>query len=116
MPREPNFDLSRYRFSEVEQDADGVAYLTDREPFGYVDRPDNIPHVVKQGDTLEDLAKFYYWQLSKDADQLYWAIADFQPNPIINPLQPLVAGRLLILPAPEFLSSEILGAPVEVLQ
>lgn len=116
MPREPNFALSRYRFSEVMQDSDGVAYLSDREPFGYRDRPDNIPHVVQHGDTLEDLAKFYYWNLNEDADQLWWVIADFQPDPIINPFRPLTAGKLLILPAPEFVSSEILGAPVEVYQ
>jgi hypothetical protein len=116
MPREPKTDLSRYRFSEVATDSEGRAYLKDREPFGYVDRPDNIPHIVQDGDTLEDLAKLYYWQLDDDADQLYWAVADFQPVPIINPMRRLIPGKLLVLPAPEFLSAEILGSPAEVLQ
>lgn len=116
MPREPKFDLSPYKFADVAQDADGNAYLTDREPFSYQDRPDNIPHLVEDGDTLQSLAQFYYWDLDFDAGDLCWVIADYQPSPIINPFIPLKPGKLLIIPAPEYVTSEILASPVEVLQ
>jgi hypothetical protein len=116
MPREANFDLSPYKFSDVERDSDGNAYLTDREPFTYQDRPDNITHHVEDGDTLQSLAQLYYWDLDFSAGDLWWVIADYQPNPIINPFAPLQPGKLMIIPAPEFVSSEILASPTEVLQ
>lgn len=108
-------ELSRFKFSEIATDSVGNAYLEDREPFGYVERDDNIPHVVEGGDTLASLAQFYYWYLDNDAAQFWWVIAEFQPVPINNPFRPLVPGRLLILPAPEFLESEILTGSVEAL-
>lgn len=116
MAREAKFDLSPYKFSDVARDSDGNAYLEDREPFNYQDREDNISHVVIDGDTLQSLAQYYYWYLDRDAGDLWWVIADYQPTPIINPFVPLQPGRLIVIPAPEFVSSEIMAAPVEVLQ
>src|SRR4030042_4143418 len=100
MAREPRYDLSMYRFSDVLQDADGNAYLEDAEPVAYEDRLDNIPHVVQEGDTLDTLAQYYYWNLDVDASQLWWVIAGYQPVPIINPFVPLRPGKLIILPSP----------------
>jgi len=116
MPRVARFDLSRYKFTTPSTDTDGIAYLADREPISYVDRPDNIPHVVQDGDTLWALAQFYYWSLDADAAQLWYIIAEFQPTPVFNPFAPLRPGALLHIPSPEMVESEIINAPVEVYQ
>lgn len=115
MAREAHIDLSPYQFSEIARDSDDNAYLTDREPFAYQERDDNITHIVEDGDTLQSLAQFYYWYLSTDACELWWVIADYQPAPIINPFHPLKPGKLIVVPSPDLVSSEITAAAVEVL-
>ncbi len=117
MPREPQRDLSLYKFAEVLQDEDGNAYTEDIEPPAYeADRVDDILHTVKDGDTLISLAQLYYWDLSEYASELWPVIAHMQPQPIINPFQRLKPGRLIIVPASERVTAEILAQPVEVLQ
>ena len=116
MPRLPRADLSRFKFADIAEDSDGNAYLEDREPITYIDRPDNVLHIVNEGDTLDSLAQRYYWYIDDDAAQFWWAIAEYQPDPIINPFVPLKPGRLIVLPSPQHLSSEILASAVEPLQ
>jgi nucleoid-associated protein YgaU len=117
MPREPQFDLSRYKFSEVLQDSDENAYTEDREPPVYeAGRLDDILHTVKGGDTLISIAQTYYWDLTEYASELWWVLADMQPTPIINPFALLKPGLLIIVPAPERVTAEILAQPVEVIQ
>ena len=116
MPREPRPGLSRYNFSEIANDSDGNAYLEDREPLAYIDRTDNIAHIVSDGDTLASLAQYYYWYLDRDAAQLWWILAEFQPVPINNPFRPLMPGKLIVVPAPEYAAHEILDGAIEALQ
>ena len=116
MPREARTELSRYRFSDIASDSDGIAYLEDREPLSYIDRSDNIAHTVSDGDTLASIAQFHYRYIDFDAAQLWWVLAEFQPVPINNPFRSLVPGKLIIVPDPEYVESEILGGAIEVSQ
>lgn len=117
MPREPQFDLSLYKFAEILQDSDGNAYTDDIEPPSYeAGRVDDILHTVKEGDTLISIAQLYYWDLTEYASEMWPIIAHMQPTPIINPFAVLKPGRLIIVPAPERVTAEILAQPVEIFQ
>jgi hypothetical protein len=80
-----------------------VVLLTDREKYLYESLPDNISHIVREGDTLQNLAARYYAPLSDppkfSAASLWWAIADFQPQPIHDPTILLAVGSTLIVPS-----------------
>ena len=80
-----------------------VNYLGIYEPFRYRDRPDNRFFMARRGDMLHHIATAFYGD-----PKLYWAIADYQPVPILNPLVPLEEGRQIIVPSPELLQREIL--------
>jgi hypothetical protein len=89
---------SRHRFCLGVSDEAGRSYLTDRVPFGYRDLPDNLEHVVQEGDTLWGLAGVYYDGVER-ASGLWWVIADFQPDPIVDPTVALVPGTILVVPS-----------------
>ena len=90
--------LSRFRFCEAVNDAEGNSYLTEREPFGFQDFADNALHTVRQGETLYSLASRYFAPID-NAAQLWWIIADFQPSPIFDPTIPLAPGAVLYVPS-----------------
>lgn len=90
--------LSRYGLCEARTDAEGRLFLTPRVPYRYRDLPDNLVHEVAQGDTLKGLAVRYYVGAPKPA-RLWWAIADFQPEPIHDPTIRLTRGRKLVIPS-----------------
>jgi hypothetical protein len=89
---------SAYRFSSVLKDSDGNLYMTEREPFRYRDLGDNRAHTVVQGDTLWTLAGKYFRRFP-DPNQLFFVIADYQPDPIIDCTLELEVGRVLIIPS-----------------
>lgn len=74
---------SRYRFCEIHTHASGRRFLGERPKFLYRDLPDNRLHTVKAGDRLWHLAQLNYGSLPR-AGNLWWAIADFQPEPILD--------------------------------
>jgi hypothetical protein len=97
---------SRHRFSTVQTDAAGRRWLSPRPRFRYLELPDNRAHVVKQGDTLHRLAHRYFPGMGPpalDGDprpaNLFWVIADFQPEPIHDVTVVLDAGRVLVIPS-----------------
>lgn len=90
--------LSRYTFTTASRNADGDLLLNGEEPFRYVDLPDNVRHVVQDGDTLFALAGRYFSGITRAAG-LWWVIADFQPDPIHDPTLRLAAGRVLFVPS-----------------
>ena len=102
---------SRYTFCNGVNDAGGLLYLTDREPYRYRDHPDNRTHIVAQGDTLFHLAGRYFSPLPR-ACGFWWVIADFQPDPIFDPTLALSSGRLLFIPSVRVLTDVILSAAV----
>jgi nucleoid-associated protein YgaU len=96
----PPRKLSRHSYvlgiaDEGEPDA---IQLTERTPYGYRPLADTRQHVVKQGDTLWSLATRYFVGFSRPAG-LWWVIADFQPDPILDPTIALSPGTVLYIPS-----------------
>jgi hypothetical protein len=101
-------DYSRYLFCQGILDADGKLYLTDREPFRFVERSDNRFHTVQEDDTLFSLA-FQYFERLPRPDQFFWVIADFQPEPIVDVTLALLKGTTIVVPSMRCLVEEILN-------
>lgn len=103
--------LSRYRFCFIVEE-DGVSFLTDREPYGYRDLPDNRRHKVRGGERLWTLAGRYFalpGTIARPTD-LWWVIADFQPEPIFDPTVKLEVGRVIHIPSHRTLLEEIFAS------
>jgi len=99
---------SRYSFCDALADALGRTFLTDREPYGLVAHPDNRLHTVVEGDSLYLLAGVYFAPLPR-ACGYWWAIADYQPEPIFDPTLPLPAS--VVIPSLRVLTDIILADP-----
>jgi len=99
---------SRYTFCAGVFDAAGRLQLTDREPYRYQEHPDTRVHVAAEGDTLFSLAGRYFAPLPR-ACGFWWAIAEFQPQPIVDPTLRLTAGRKVHIPSLRVLTDVILG-------
>lgn len=99
---------SRYGLSLGVLDDVGRRMLTEREPFRFQPLPDNREHRVVDGDTLFDLAGRYFASLPR-ACGLWWVIADFQPDPIVDPTLALAVGSALIIPSVRVLTDVILS-------
>ena len=100
---------SRYSFTLGVRDGAGRLYLTEREPYRYREHPDSRVHTVVQGDTLWTLAGRYFAPLPR-ACGFWWVIAEFQPDPIVDPTLALAPGRELVIPSVRVLTDVILGA------
>jgi len=99
---------SRYIFCLGVQDGFGLTHLTDREPYRFKSHADNRVHTVVQGDTLFDLAGRYFASIPR-ACGFWWIIADFQPDPIVDPTLELEMGRRVYIPSLRVLTDVILG-------
>lgn len=97
---------SRYTFCSAIVDDAGRLGLTEREPFRFQAFPDTRQHLVRQGDTLFSLAGRYFAPLPRPAG-LWWVIADFQPEPIVDPTLALKPGRALFIPSVRVVTEEI---------
>jgi hypothetical protein len=86
----------------------GRRLLTEREPYRYRALPDNRTRRVVDGDTLFDIAGRYFAPLPR-ACGFWWAIADFQPDPILDPTLALAAGTTLVIPSTRVLTDVILA-------
>lgn len=102
------FENSRHMFCLGWQDDQGRAYLDDRAPYGYKTFLDNSVHIVKESETIWSIAGQHFRPYPRAAG-LWWAIADFQPNPIHDPTIMLVPGSVLILPSLRTVLEEVLG-------
>lgn len=99
---------SRHSFTSGVRDEEGRVFLTEREPYGFRAHPDTRAHVVAQGESLFDLAGRYFAPLPR-ACGFWWAIADFQQDPIIDPTLELEVGRRLLIPSVRVLTDVILS-------
>jgi hypothetical protein len=99
---------SRHAFTRGARADDGRLFLTEREPYTFHAHPDTRTHLVTQGETLFELAGQYFAPLPR-ACGFWWAIADFQPDPIIDPTLQLDVGRQLLIPSLRVLTDVILG-------
>ena len=94
----PMFPYSRYRYCNRYENADGVFYLDEREPFRYSDEQDNVEHVARDGDTWWGLAHRYFQGLERPAG-LWWLLCEFQPTPVIDPTIQIKAGTTIVIPS-----------------
>ena len=99
---------SRHIFCLGAKDRNGLLHLTDREPYRYRSHSDNRIHTVVQGDTIFHLAGRYFSPLPRGCG-FWWVIADFQPDPIVDPTLELETGRHLYIPSLRVLTDVILG-------
>lgn len=98
---------SRYRFSTLERDTAQRVFLGPRPHFGFRELADTIEYVCSEGDSLLAIAAATYRGTAR-AEQYWWAIADFQPEPIRDITIPLEAGRRLFIPSRRVLQEQIL--------
>ncbi len=104
----PPFTNSRYALVNGVEDDSGRTFLTERVPYGYRPLPDNVTHEVQRGETLWTIAARYYAALSRPSG-FWWAIADFQPDPIFDPTIRLDEGRTLVIPSVRTLLGRVLS-------
>ena len=88
--------------------------LAFRIPFPYVEHAGNRVYTVRQGDSLASVAFKEFGDFGSSFDgfsssRLYWAIADFQPIPILDPFIVLQEGQRIVIPAAELLRNQIIG-------
>jgi len=103
--------LSRFRFCTIVALTDGRVYLTDREPYRYQDLPDNRRHTAKFGDTWHTIASRYFANdgvIINPAD-LWYVVADFQPEPVVDPTLRPEPGTVIFIPSIETLFQRILS-------
>lgn len=89
---------SRFLLCTAVQDAAGNVFLSERVPYRFKNFTDNRKHQVVQGDTLYTLAGRYFDSIPNACD-LWWAIGDFQPDPIVDPTLKLMEGSTLVIPS-----------------
>lgn len=99
---------SRYQFCQGVYDDDGNLFLTQPEPFGFVELADNRFHPVVVGDTLHGLAARYFPSFQNPA-RLWWVIGHFQPDPIHDPTIRLTTGTNVVIPSERTLKERILN-------
>lgn len=99
---------SRHSFTFGVRDELARRFLSEREPYRFKDHTDTRVHVVAQGDTLFELAGRYYAPLPR-ACGFWWVLADFQPDPIVDPTLELDLGRRLFVPSLRVLTDVILS-------
>lgn len=106
---------SRYANSYAFQDDEGRLVLSEREPFLFRDLDDNLIHNVVDGDTLWGIADAYFQPLPRAAGY-WWAVADFQPEAIVDPTLALEVGRQIVVPSLRTLTEQVLGTGVGVVR
>jgi hypothetical protein len=103
------WEFSAYQLCYETHDPRGRLYTTEYEPFTYEVLPDNIEHVVTEGDTWDSIAA-KYWAPIFQAGALWRFIADFQPGPVVDPFITLKEGTIIVVPSRNTLFTKILDA------
>lgn len=80
-----------------------IVYMSLRAAVGFQDRSDNLTYVATRGCRLDHIATVFY-----NDPKLFWVLAEYQPNPIFNPMAPVEEGRVIYGPSIEFLQKDIL--------
>lgn len=106
---------SRHELTTAIANSSGTRLLTDRVPFRYTERVDNFRHTVAASDSLFTLAGRYYKGFTKRPSGFWWVIADFQPDPILDPTLVLDEGRIIFIPSERTLREEILNPKRRIL-
>lgn len=94
--------------STIVKDASDRLKLSLRARLEYDQEDDDIVHEVAPGDTLWTLASQYFNGMPY-ANTLWWAIADYQPEPILDPTVRLEPGTLVVIPSPTLVQDALSG-------
>ena len=99
---------SRHEFTNAFDDIiTGKRILSSRVPFRFQDRSDNIRHTAGSGETLFTIAgKLFKGMIDRPAG-FWWIIADYQPEPIIDPTLKIPDGTVLVAPSERTIQEEI---------
>lgn len=103
-----NRNHSRYAFVDRIADANGFVSFGRRVPYRHRERTDTRRHVVIEGESLHSLAARYFAPLASAANY-WWAIAEFQEEPITDPTIVLEGGSVILIPSLYVLTDVILG-------
>ena len=98
--------FSRHTFTRSFEDENGRFQLSEREPFRFRAFDDTRQHIVADGDTIFNIAGRFFASFERPAG-LWWIVADFQPDPIIDPTIALEIGRTLFIPSLRVVIEEI---------
>jgi hypothetical protein len=107
----PPKHMSRHTFTEgtvLSDLGEEELFLTERVPYTYREFSDNEVHVAGDNDTLWSLAGHYFRGLPNPS-RLWWIIADFQPQRIIDPTIKLRPGTVLAIPSVRTVLEEVLS-------
>lgn len=80
--------------------------LDEREPFRFRELPDNRLHRAVEGDSLFTLAARFFPNFDRPAG-LWWVIADFQPQPVLDPTVRLRPGALVVIPSERVVREDV---------
>jgi hypothetical protein len=103
------YPYSRNRYATEHLDDNGVSYLDEDEPVRYSPEPDHRFHVAAEGDTWWGLAHLYFYGIQR-ACGLWWALCDYQPEPVIDPTIAIVPGRTVVIPSERVLRTKLFTA------
>jgi hypothetical protein len=79
------------------------------ERVDYEDDDDIIIHIVADGERLYDIAQFHYGTARNNPWDMWEVIAQFQPEPILDPSVILETGREIYIPSSEFIEEVAYG-------
>ena len=99
---------SRYMLATIIKDANARLKLSLRAKLSYNPGDGDVVHEIAPGDTLWNLA-VQYFQGVPYAATLWWAIADYQPEPILDPTITLTPGDLIVIPSPILVQDALAG-------
>lgn len=110
----PPGNYSRHLFCEATDDDAGRRFLTQRVPFRFESRADNLTVRTTISDTWQSLAARYYAPLApqaglESAAGLWWVIADYQPDPVVDPTLEIPENSYVVIPSIRTVVEEILG-------
>lgn len=102
------FSVYRHAYAIRKADTGEVFFrLPERMPFE--ERDDNILHIVQRGERLWDIAVRYFQGRRFRACDMWEVLANFQPNPIIDPTVLLRAGQVIYVPSDDYIEEVVFG-------
>ena len=94
---------SRYQFCLAVRRT-GKLFLSTPVPFRFEEHADTVIHYTTEGQTIDQIAEYYY---GDNGWRYWWAIAQFQPNPIVDPTLSFQANTEILIPSKRVLTQII---------
>jgi len=100
---------SVYRHANIIQNEDSTIVFTLPERVGYEYDDDITIHIVSDGERLYDIAQFHYKDTAIAPWDLWDMLAQFQPEPILDPSVPLPSNMEIYIPSADFIEDAFFG-------